>query len=214
MCGWVGGWVWVWVCGLVCARGCVFVCGCVSMTSWVRGCACGCVGVGVRFGTGLCAYVVGWPPHILTHTNTQTQARTQKQIESNTSTHMQTQPCTHAQTTNPHTPHKATPTHTCTCCLWPGCMHGCMGGVLRVLGQPRGVDKSEIWKDSYEFRTKLVRNSYEVRTKFTTYVRINAYGSVAAYGSVTGLPLFATVRFGRRLGVVDAFGAGLSLDDG
>ena len=52
----VGGWVGRWVFGLICAHGCVFVCGCVSMTSWVRGCACGCVGVGVTFATILCTY--------------------------------------------------------------------------------------------------------------------------------------------------------------
>ena len=68
-------------------------------------------------------------------------------------------------------------------------MQACIGGGTPGVRANDGVEKGESCMNSYEF------------------VRIHAYGSA------TGLPGFATFRFGRRLGMLDAFGAGLPLDD-
>ena len=83
------------------------------------------------------------------------------------------------------------------CCLWPTCMQGCIGVGTPGVRANEGVNKGEIWM--------ICMNSDEFRTKF---VRIHAYASA------TSLPGFATFRFGGCLGVVDAFGARDSLDDG
>ena len=47
-----------------------------------------------------------------------------------------------------------TPNH---CCLWPGCMQACIGGGTLGVRANEGVDKGEIWMNSYEF----ARNSCE-----------------------------------------------------
>ena len=92
---------------------------------------------------------------------------------------------------------------------WPGCLQGCMGGCTPGVRANDGVHKGEIWMNSYEFaRNSCEFVSYEFARNSCEFIRIHAYGSA------TGLPGFATFHFGRRLGVVDAFGAGLSLDDG
>ena len=58
--------------------------------------------------------------------------------------------------------------------------------------------------NSYTF----ARKAYDIRTNF---VQIRKNLCLWIGYRLAG---FATFRFGRRLGVVDAFGAGLSLDDG
>ena len=86
---WLGMWGGVIVCVSMCVCVCVCVCVggrvcvdwfvrvgvclCAGVYPWVRGCVYGCVGVGVRFGKGLWAYVVGWPA--LRHTHQHTDAR-------------------------------------------------------------------------------------------------------------------------------------------
>ena len=54
-------------------------------------------------------------------------------------------------------------------------------------------------------------NSHKICTRFMRI--LSELVRIHAYESATGLPGFATFRFGRRLGMVDAFGAGLALDD-
>ena len=53
----------------------------------------------------------------------------------------------------------------------------------------------------HDFRSKFAQNFCELV-------------GIHAYEPATLLPGFAIFCFGRHLGVVDAFGAGLSLDDG
>ena len=82
------------------------------------------------------------------------------------------------------------------------------GGGTPGVRANEGVGKDEICMNSDEF----ARNSHGIRMKF---VRISCeFVRIHAYGSAIGTPGFATFRFGRRLGMVHAFGAGLSLDDG
>ena len=80
------------------------------------------------------------------------------------------------------------------------------GGGTPGVSRNEGVEKGEICMNLQEIRTKFVR----IRMKFVPisceFIRIDDYGSA------TGLTGLATFRFGRRLGVVDAFGAGRSLD--
>ena len=81
------------------------------------------------------------------------------------------------------------------------------GGSTPGIRTNEGVHKGEICINLPDF----VRDSYKIRTNF---VRISyEFTRIHAYESATGLPCFDTCRFGRRLGMVHAFGAGLSLDD-
>ena len=155
----------VYACVCVCVCVCVFVdwfvrvgaCLCVGVYPWVRGCVSGCVGVGVRFGTGLCAYVVGWPPN--PHTHQHTNARLHVETNRKSCIHPHANPYT-----NPHKPTHPTQRHTHThvhmlpVARVPAGVH--LWGVPRVLEQMRGCTRVEfvcIHVNSREIRTKFVR---------------------------------------------------------
>ena len=149
------------LCMCVCVCVCLWIglCAWVRVCVWARGCVCGCVVVGVRFGTGLCAYVVGWPPH--PHTHQHTSARPHVETNRKSCIHPHANPTIHPYT-NPHKPTHPTQRHTHThvhmlpVARVPAGVH--WGGVPRVLGQMRGCT-----------RVKFVRshvNSREIRTKF------------------------------------------------
>ena len=89
----------------------VGACLCVGVYPWVRGCVCGCVDVGVRFGTGLCAYVVGWPPH--PHTHQHTDACPHVDTNRKSCIHPHANPTIHPYT-NPHKSTHPTQRHTHT----------------------------------------------------------------------------------------------------
>ena len=98
----------------------VGVCLCVGAYPWVRGCVWVCVGVGVRFGTRVCAYVVGRPPHPHTHKHTDASPlrRTKQELiqqptckHNHTAIHEPTQ--THTPHPHPHTAQPHIRTHTC-----------------------------------------------------------------------------------------------------
>ena len=103
---------------------------------------------GVRFGTGLCAYVVGWPPHPHSHQHTDARPHVET-TGSHASTHMQTQPYNHTQT---HTPHTKAHPHTCAhvACSQGAC-RGVWGGGTPGVRTNEGVHKGEIGMNSREF---------------------------------------------------------------
>ena len=109
------------------------------MWVWVHGCACGCVGVAMRPMTGLCAYVVGWPPHPYTHQHTDACRHGEANRKSYIYPHANT--TIHPYTT-PHKPTHPTQIHTHThvhmlpmARVHVGVHRG--GGLLRGLGQMR-----------------------------------------------------------------------------
>ena len=121
----------------------VGACLCVGVYPWVRGCVCGCVGVGVRFETGLCAYVVGWPPH--PHTHQHTDACPHVDTNRKSCIHPHANPTIHPYT-NPHKSTHPTQRHTHAhvhmlhVAKVPAGVHW-GGGVPRVLGQMRGCTR-------------------------------------------------------------------------
>ena len=137
----------VYVCVCVCVDWFVPVgaCLCVGLYPWVRGCVCVCVGVGVRFGTGSCAYVVGWPPHPHTHQLTDARPHVETNRKSGIHPHANPtiQPCT-----NPHKPTHPTQRHTHThvhmlpVARVPAGVFG--REVPRVLGQMRGCTRAKL----------------------------------------------------------------------
>ena len=167
----------VFVCGCVCVCLCVhwFVlvgaCFCVGVYPWVHGCVRGCEGVGVRFGTGLCAYVVGCPPH--PHTHQDTDARPHVETNTKSCIHPHANTTIHPYT-NPHKPTHPTQRHTHT--------HVHM---LPVTGVPTSVH----WGGA------LPRVLGQMRCRREKFVRIHVNSRL---GSATGLPGFGTYRFGRR----------------
>ena len=140
-CGCVYVCVCVWIDWFVRVGACL----CVGVYPLVRGCVCGCVGVGVRFGTGLCAYVVGWPPH--PHTHQHTDARPHVETNRKSRIHPHANP-TIQPYTNPHKPTHPTQRHTHThvhmlpVARVPAGVFG--GKVPRVLGQMRGCTRVKL----------------------------------------------------------------------
>ena len=124
----------------------------ISSSSFV----CGCVGVGARFVTGLCAYVVGCPPHLDTREHTDTRPH----VETNRKSYIHA----HANTaihpyTNPHKPTHPTQrhTHTHVHMLPVARPHAGVhwGGGTPDVRTSEGVHKGEICMNSHEFVPNL-----------------------------------------------------------
>ena len=131
---------------------CVYVCLPVCVEGFVRMRVCGSVGVGVRFGTGLCAYVVGWPPH--PHTHQHTDACSHVDTNRKSCIHPHANPTIHPYT-NPHKSTHPTQRHTHThvhmlhVAKVPAGVH--WGGGTPGVRTNEGVHKGEICMNSREF---------------------------------------------------------------
>ena len=176
--------VCVCVCGLVCARGCVFVCGCVSMGPWLCVWVCGCWCEVWDGFVCVCGRVAPTSSHTPTHRRML--ARRHKQEVMHPPTCKPNHTPIH-KPTQIHTPHTKAHPHTCAhvACSQGAC-RGALGGGTPGVRTNEGVHKGE-------FRT----NSRE----FTPVNRLQA------------CRVSAPLVVGTVSDMMDAFGAGLSLDD-
>ena len=157
---WLGMWGGIIVGVSICV--CVCVCVWMGLYAWVRGFVCGCVGVGVRLGTGLSAYLVGWAPY--PHTDQHTDACPHIETKRKSCIHPHANPTIHPyknthKSTHPTQRHTHTHVHMLYVARVPVGVQ--WGGGAPLVRTNEGVKYVRVHVNSRQIRTKFVRISYE-----------------------------------------------------